>query len=295
MRKWAYFVLPPLLVRLAPPVREFDVGRTLCTYETDEAPRPKRPRDRGQTAKLDRRVAAEKQMPSSTDNVLQQALLNVGQEWRSHGHRGVTYQKAALLICAPLATILTMAAKKAPSPAMEFLVSALKANRKASYADLKAKADEKKLKLFPIMFGRAQALLGIVKSAKRGTGKFAKASAAKRGATPKPSTGTGRRGRQPDANSKSGQIRELLKTDMSVSDIAKKLRCTPALVYNVKARAGGGGAKRGPGRPPKAKAAAAGLDGIAGIVAAVQSSERERAQLRAALERVQGILVDALG
>ena len=189
-----------------------------------------------------------------------------------------------------------MAAKKAPSPAMEFLVSALKANRKASYADIKAKADEKKLKLFPIMFGRAQLLLGIVKGAKRGTGRFAKASAAKRGAAPKPSTGTGRRGRQPDANSKSGQIRELLKTSMSVSDIAKKLRCTPALVYNVKARAGGGGAKRGPGRPPKAMAGAGpSLNGIAGILDAVKNSERERASLRAALERVQGILVDALG
>ena len=171
-----------------------------------------------------------------------------------------------------------MASQKPQSPAMEFLVSALKANRKASYADIKAKADEKKLDLYPIMFGRAQALLGIVKSAKRGTGKHAKAkAAAKTGKAPKAS-GTGKRGRQNDPTSKSGQIRELLKTGMGVADIAKKLKCTPALVYNVKARVAGGGAakaKRGPGRPPKVAAASGGFDSISGILDAVRSSERE--------------------
>ncbi|MFY9340921.1 MAG: hypothetical protein WAT39_00435 [Planctomycetota bacterium] len=174
---------------------------------------------------------------------------------------------------------------------MEFLLSSLKANRKAAYADLKAKADEKKLAVYPIMFGRAQALLGIVKSAKRGTGKFAKASREVRAA--KAGAGPGRRGRQPDPNSKSGQIRELLKTGMAVGDIAKKLRCTPALVYNVKARAGGGGATRGPGRPRKS-AVPAGLDGLRGIVEVLQNGERERARLRAALEKVQAVLADAL-
>ena len=178
-----------------------------------------------------------------------------------------------------------MPTTKPQSPAMEFLVSSLKKNRKASYADLKAKADEKKLKVFPIMFGRAQALLGIVKSAKRGTGKTAMAKAG----------GGGRRGRQPDASSKSGQIRELLKSGMSASDIAKKVKCTPALVYNVKARMGGGGssapARRGPGRPPKVTT----LDGIEGILATVRNADRERAQLRGALEKIQTLIGDVLG
>lgn len=105
---------------------------------------------------------------------------------------------------------------------------------------------------------------------------------------------TKKRGRKPDANSTSGKIRELLKTDMSVADIAKKLGCTPALVYNVKARVAGGGKKRGRGRAPKAGKGGAGLDGIAGIVAAVQSSERERAHLRAALEKIQAVIADVL-
>ena len=118
---------------------------------------------------------------------------------------------------------------------MEFLIESLKKNKKASYADIKAKADEKKLKLFPIMFGRAQALLGIVKSAKRGQGKMAKARAAKAAGTP---------------------------------------------------------VKRGPGRPRKN--AGTGLDGIAGILDAVRNSERERSQLRGALERIQSLVADAL-
>ncbi len=109
-----------------------------------------------------------------------------------------------------------------------------------------------------------------------------------------------KRGRQPDASSKSGQIRTLLQSGMSAGDIAKKLGCTPSLVYNVKARVGGA-KKRGPGRPPKANAsaksggrAAAPIDGIAGILEAVRNSERERAQLRSALEKMQAILADIL-
>src|SRR5687768_18567095 len=103
-----------------------------------------------------------------------------------------------------------MAAQKSPSPAMEFLVDSLKKNPKAAYADLKAKADEKGLKLYPIMYGRAQLTLGIAKAGKGKTkaraAKAAKAASAAK-AAPKARAGAGRRGRQPDANSKSGKIR----------------------------------------------------------------------------------------
>lgn len=170
---------------------------------------------------------------------------------------------------------------------MEFLVSALKANPKAAYADIKAKADEKKLKLFPIMFGRAQALLGIVKSAKRGQGKAAKAKAAKAPA---------KRGRPAGSSggSKSERVRELLKTGMSAADIAKKVGATTGLVYNVKSTMGMAG-KRWPGRPKRAASASLnGLSGLDGILSAVKQSERERTQMRAALERIQVVLADAL-
>lgn len=73
-----------------------------------------------------------------------------------------------------------MAAKKA-NPGFEFILASLKKNPKATYKEIAAAAAKKKLKVFPIMFGRAQAMLGIVKQAPRGKGKVAKAKASKRG------------------------------------------------------------------------------------------------------------------
>ena len=171
-----------------------------------------------------------------------------------------------------------MSIKKPQSPAMEFIVDALKKNRKAAYSDLKAKADEKKLKVFPIMFGRAQAMLGIVKSAKRGTGKAAKASASAKKA-------------KMNGSSKSEQVRSLLATGMTAAEIAKKVGCSVPLVYMMKSAMGRAG-KRGPGRPRSVPAV--GTNGLEGIVAAVKNNERERAQLRGALERIQGIIGEAL-
>lgn len=69
-----------------------------------------------------------------------------------------------------------MAAKKS-SAAMDFLVESLKADRNAVYKDVAAAAAKKKLKVYPIMWGRAKALLGHVKVAPRGQGKVAKAKA----------------------------------------------------------------------------------------------------------------------
>ena len=161
---------------------------------------------------------------------------------------------------------------------MAFLVDQLTKNKKASYADLKAKADEKKLKLFPIMFGRAQAMLGIVKTAKRGTGKVAKANASAR---------KGKAGSKAAGSSKSEQVRALLATGMSATDIAKKVGCSVPLVYMMKAAMGRAG-KRVTGRARKVPGAE--MNGLAGIVEAVKNTERERAQLRGALEQIQGII-----
>lgn len=60
---------------------------------------------------------------------------------------------------------------------MDFIVDSLKSNRGAKYADIADAAAKKKLKVYPIMFGRAQALLGIVKMAPRGQGKAARKKA----------------------------------------------------------------------------------------------------------------------
>jgi hypothetical protein len=78
-----------------------------------------------------------------------------------------------------------MAASKS-NPAMEFIVESLNSNRSAAYKDIADAAAKKKLKIYPIMFGRAQALLGIVKAAPRGQGKAAKAAKAKAAKTAAP-------------------------------------------------------------------------------------------------------------
>ena len=100
--------------------------------------------------------------------------------------------------------------------------------------------------------------------------------------------GPPRRGRKPDASSKSGRIRALLSSGMSPGDIAKKIGCTPALVYNVRARVQGGGKRRG-------RKKGRGADGFTNILEAVQASDRERSKLRSALSRIQSLVADALG
>ncbi len=89
-----------------------------------------------------------------------------------------------------------MVAKKT-NPAMEFIVDSLKSNRSVAYRDIAEAAAKKRLKVFPIMFGRAQALLGIVKSAARGQGKAAKAARVKAGAQMGVKRGPGRPRKNP--------------------------------------------------------------------------------------------------
>jgi hypothetical protein len=110
-----------------------------------------------------------------------------------------------------------------------------------------------------------------------------------------PAEQTKTRGRKPDGTSMSGQVREMLATGMSASEIAKKVGCRLGLVYNVKARAAAGGQKKRAAKPAaKAAPVPAGIAGIDGIVAAVRASQREGEKMRAALEKIQALLTDAL-
>jgi hypothetical protein len=89
-----------------------------------------------------------------------------------------------------------MAAKK-PSPQFDFIVDQLKKNPNAAYGEIAAAAQKKGMKVFPIMYGRAKAMLGLVASAPRGSGKATrKKAAAKAAKAPKVAAPTGaRRGR----------------------------------------------------------------------------------------------------
>jgi hypothetical protein len=85
-----------------------------------------------------------------------------------------------------------MAAKKTAS-GMDFIIAFLKKNRKAAYADVRGAAEKKGLLIYPIMYGRAQALLGIVKSSPRGSKKKAAAKSGRGpGRPPKIRRGPGR-------------------------------------------------------------------------------------------------------
>ncbi len=184
-----------------------------------------------------------------------------------------------------------------PTP-LSFLLSRLKANPKADYASLRKAAEKRKLKVWPIMYGRAQAMLGLVPMAKRGQGKAAKAKAGKAGKTPR------KPGRPVSANSKSAKIRELLETGASPAAIAKQVGASVNLVYKVRFTMGAA-KKRGPGRPPKAKLPGrrgpgrprktVGVDGLDGLVTAIREQTRQAQQLRAALEKVRELVEGALG
>lgn len=70
-------------------------------------------------------------------------------------------------------------ADKKTNPAMSLIVESLRNDRNVAYKEVAAAAAKKKLEIYPVMFGRAKALLGYVKVAPRGQGKMAKARAAK--------------------------------------------------------------------------------------------------------------------
>lgn len=109
-----------------------------------------------------------------------------------------------------------------------------------------------------------------------------------------------RRGRKVDPSSKSGQIRSLLGSGMTAAEIAKKVGCTVALVYNIKSKAAGGKSKTSKAskatRKSGRKGSASSLDGsdLGTVLAAVKNAEQERMQMRAALEKISAIIDDAL-
>ena len=70
-------------------------------------------------------------------------------------------------------------ADKRPNPAFEFTLEYLKSTPTATFAEIRDAAAKKKLVIYPIMYGRAQTLVGIVKAKPRGEGKAKVAKAAK--------------------------------------------------------------------------------------------------------------------
>jgi hypothetical protein len=191
---------------------------------------------------------------------------------------------------------------------MEFLIDSLRSNRQASYAELQAKAHERHLKVFPILYGRAKAMLGISKAETEAV-PASKAVPANKGVPASKAGGNEAHEPGPRAagwGSKSARIRELLDSGMNGPEIARQVGASTALVYAVKSSLGKTAKRRasaprevpGPGRPPREvqrEALRSGtLQGLDGVLDAIKHSERDRNRLRAALERLHAILEGGL-
>ncbi len=120
--------------------------------------------------------------------------------------------------------------------AFAFVKNYLSTHKGVPFAQVRDVAKAKGHKVYPIVYGRAQLLLGHVRA--------------------KPAT----------------------KAKAAAKKAAKAAAKTAAA----------GVVRRGPGRPPKAKASP--LSGIDGIVQHIKSVERELDQLRATIEKLRGLL-----
>jgi hypothetical protein len=76
-------------------------------------------------------------------------------------------------------------------------------------------------------------------------------------------------------------------------DIAKKVGCTPGLVYNVKSRLSGG-MKTGGRRAKNTPRAANGLAGLDSILQAVRNTQTDVGRYRGALERIGSLISEVL-
>lgn len=101
------------------------------------------------------------------------------------------------------------------NPGFAFLVTELKQNQQARYGDLLAAASAKGLKVYPVMFGRAQAMLGIVKQSKRGAGKVARRKLQQRAAVRSAGHGSdqGRKSRGLSAEEALARVLEVIKSN----------------------------------------------------------------------------------
>ncbi len=173
-----------------------------------------------------------------------------------------------------------MVSTNKPGPeALALIVATLTANPESTYADVKDKAEKKGFTIFPVMYGRAKALLGLVKVSPRGEGRFAMAKKA------------------PALKAAAKAAAAAVKAPKAPkTQKAAKVAKAPVMASIVTG-------KRGPGRPPKVAAATnlagnlAGnfAGGLEGVLAVVKHNEQERVRLRGTLERLHSMISDALG
>lgn len=143
---------------------------------------------------------------------------------------------------------------------MDLVVAHLRKDSSAPFSDIKAAAEKEGLTLFPITYGRAKALLGLVPTAKRGEGKIRAAKAAARAAS---ETG-GKRG--------PGRPRKVVAAGQATAQRPSR-------------------AVRGPGRPRKETSI---LGNLSSLVASMRQTEQSQQRMRATLEKVAELIGQTL-
>ena len=79
---------------------------------------------------------------------------------------------------------------------------------------------------------------------------------------------------------------------MAPMEIAKKVGCTPGLVYNIKGRLSGG--RKKPGRPRKNRPPASNGVAFDSIFDAVKATQADLGRFRGALERINALVSEVL-
>ena len=155
-----------------------------------------------------------------------------------------------------------MAEAKNGNPMMDFVCGMLKKDKDVPFKEVRDAGTKKGFKIFPIVYGRAKALLGLVPTAPRGQGKAAVATKAK-------------------AKAKAASNKAA-----SNQGVVRRGPGRPP-----KAASAAAPARRGPGRPRKEISA---LDGLESLISAMKQTDATRDRYRKALEQVLGIIQGAL-
>lgn len=155
-----------------------------------------------------------------------------------------------------------MADAKNGNPMMDFVCGMLKKDKDVPFKDVRDAGTKKGFKIFPIVYGRAKALLGLVPTAPRGQGKAAAASRAR-------------------AKARAGGSKVASK-----QGVLRRGPGRPPKSASVAAPA-----RRGPGRPRKQMSA---LDGLESLISAMKQTDATRDRDKRALEQVLGIIQGAL-
>ena len=146
-----------------------------------------------------------------------------------------------------------------PNPAFKFITGYLEKKPDAPFADVRDAAAKKGHTIYPIVYGRAKAFLGLVPTKPRGTGAYATAT-------------------------KAAKAKAQSNEQAAAGAAAPKRRGRSAKTATTS------GAKRGPGRPSKAMTSAASSGGFTDIIEAVRGIERERDQIRSALLKIRELI-----